>query len=148
MYEKCEVLYIVLQSLYIVLQSLYIVLQSLYIVLQSLQTCVESGKHGKQTNQNDNNVFLITVGTFDEKNEKVCFNQFSLFVVGAGRFGGKRTSDQIRPTANPPSRSPDAFIAEKTSIDQVLCSTQNSVIYHNGSYFHIKNYVYSQIANP
>lgn len=57
--------------------------------------------------------------TFDEKNEKVAFNQFSTFVVGAGKFGGKRNSDEAKPTANPPKRPPDASISEKTGIDQV-----------------------------
>lgn len=57
--------------------------------------------------------------TFDEKNEKVAFNQFSTFVVGAGKFGGKRNSDEAKPTANPPKRTPDASISEKTGIDQV-----------------------------
>lgn len=57
--------------------------------------------------------------TFDEKNEKLAFNQFSTFVVGAGKFGGKRNSDEARPTANPPKRPPDASISEKTGIDQV-----------------------------
>lgn len=57
--------------------------------------------------------------TFDEKNEKVAFNQFSTFVVGAGKFGGKRNSDEAKPTVNPPNRSPDASISEKTNVDQV-----------------------------
>lgn len=57
--------------------------------------------------------------TFDENNEKVAFNQFSTFVVGAGKFGGKRNSDEVKPTANPPKRPPDASISEKTGIDQV-----------------------------
>ena len=57
--------------------------------------------------------------TFDEKNEKLAFNQFTTFVVGAGKFGGKRNSDEARPTANPPKRPPDASISEKTGINQV-----------------------------
>ena len=57
--------------------------------------------------------------TFNEKKEKVIYNQSSTFVVGAGKFGGKRSSDKATPVANPPSRSPDNSISEKTSIDQV-----------------------------
>lgn len=57
--------------------------------------------------------------TFNEKKEKVIYNQSSTFVVGAGKFGGKRSSDKAKPVANPPSRSPDSSISEKTSIDQV-----------------------------
>lgn len=51
-------------------------------------------------------VLIVNVETFDEKNEKVAFNQFSTFVVGAGKFGGKRNSDEAKPTANPPKRPP------------------------------------------
>nr|XP_022331335.1 peroxisomal multifunctional enzyme type 2-like [Crassostrea virginica] len=63
-------------------------------------------------------VLIVNVETFDEKNEKLAFNQFTTFVVGAGKFGGKRNSDEARPTANPPKRPPDASISEKTGIDQ------------------------------
>ena len=57
--------------------------------------------------------------TFNEKKEKIAFNQSSIFVVGAGNFGGKRSSDSIIPTADPPKRNPDATMSEKTSVDQV-----------------------------
>lgn len=57
--------------------------------------------------------------TFNEKKEKVAFNQFSIFVVGAGNFGGKRTSDSIRAPVDPPKRNPDASVSQKTGIDQV-----------------------------
>ena len=57
--------------------------------------------------------------TFNEQKEKVAFNQFSTFVVGAGKFGGKRSSDSIIPTVDPPKRSPDATVSQKTSVDQV-----------------------------
>ncbi|KAK3096921.1 hypothetical protein FSP39_004769 [Pinctada imbricata] len=63
-------------------------------------------------------VIIANVETFDEQNEKVCFNQFSTFVVGAGKFGGKRTSTEAKPTMNPPQRQPDASITEQTGRDQ------------------------------
>ena len=62
---------------------------------------------------------IFPVETFNEKKEKVAFNQFSIFAVGYGNFGGKRSSDSIIPTVNPPKRSPDATVSEKTSVDQV-----------------------------
>ena len=34
----------------------------------------------------------LIVETFDESGEQICFNQFTTFAVGAGGFGGKRTS--------------------------------------------------------
>lgn len=63
-------------------------------------------------------VIIMDVETFNEKKEKVIYNQSSTFVVGAGKFGGKRSSDKAIPVANTPSRNPDNSISEKTSIDQ------------------------------
>ena len=57
--------------------------------------------------------------TFDENNEKVAFNQFSIFVVGMGKFGGKKSSPAAKAPVNPPKRQPDASIAQKTTVDQV-----------------------------
>ncbi|NWS79561.1 DHB4 enzyme, partial [Toxostoma redivivum] len=62
-------------------------------------------------------VLLIDVNTYCGK-ELVCYNQFSLFFIGAGRFGGKRTSDKAKPTAVPPKRPPDAIISDVTTVDQ------------------------------
>uniref|UniRef100_A0A8C5U590 Hydroxysteroid 17-beta dehydrogenase 4 n=1 Tax=Malurus cyaneus samueli TaxID=2593467 RepID=A0A8C5U590_9PASS len=42
-----------------------------------------------------------------------------LFIfVGAGGFGGKRTSEKAKLTANPPKRPPDAVISDVTTADQ------------------------------
>lgn len=62
-------------------------------------------------------VLLLDVHTYNE-GDLVCFNQFSLFVVGAGGFGGKRTSDKVKVTVNPPSRQPDATMTDVTSTNQ------------------------------
>ncbi|NXH80559.1 DHB4 enzyme, partial [Edolisoma coerulescens] len=62
-------------------------------------------------------VLLIDVNTYCGK-DLVCYNQFSLFFVGAGRFGGKRTSEKAKLTANPPKRPPDAVISDVTTPDQ------------------------------
>uniref|UniRef100_A0A2K5Q3V8 Hydroxysteroid 17-beta dehydrogenase 4 n=1 Tax=Cebus imitator TaxID=2715852 RepID=A0A2K5Q3V8_CEBIM len=42
-------------------------------------------------------VIIIDVYSYSEK-ELTCYNQFSLFLVGSGGFGGKRTSDKVKPT--------------------------------------------------
>ncbi|CAG5125521.1 unnamed protein product [Candidula unifasciata] len=63
-------------------------------------------------------VILYNVETFDEKNEKVAFNQFTTFAVGAGNFGGPSKSTAAVPLVDPPSRAPDAVIQQKTSVDQ------------------------------
>ncbi len=49
------------------------------------------------------------------------YNQFSLFIVGAGKFGGQRSSDnpKIKSVVSPPSRPADAIATEKTPIGQV-----------------------------
>uniref|UniRef100_A0A3B4GMQ5 Peroxisomal multifunctional enzyme type 2 n=1 Tax=Pundamilia nyererei TaxID=303518 RepID=A0A3B4GMQ5_9CICH len=51
-------------------------------------------------------------------NELVCYNQFSVFVVGAGGFGGKRSSEKAKPPVRPPKRSPDAVVIDSTTRDQ------------------------------
>ncbi|NWU46720.1 DHB4 enzyme, partial [Dromas ardeola] len=62
-------------------------------------------------------VLLIDVNTYCGK-DLVCYNQFSLFFVGAGGFGGKRTSEKAKVTVNPPKRPPDAVISDVTTNDQ------------------------------
>ncbi|GCC24539.1 peroxisomal multifunctional enzyme type 2 [Chiloscyllium punctatum] len=62
-------------------------------------------------------VILLDVNTYNGK-DLVCYNQFSIFVVGAGGFGGKRTSDKVKVTRNPPNRPPDAVMSDVTSVNQ------------------------------
>ncbi|NXN91042.1 DHB4 enzyme, partial [Rhinopomastus cyanomelas] len=62
-------------------------------------------------------VLLLDVNTYCEDN-LVCYNQFSLFFVGAGGFGGKRTSEKAKAAAYPPSRPPDAVASDVTTADQ------------------------------
>lgn len=62
-------------------------------------------------------VILLDVHTYCGK-DLICYNQFSIFIVGAGGFGGKRTSEKLKPTANPPNRAPDAILSDVTSADQ------------------------------
>ncbi|XP_071997246.1 peroxisomal multifunctional enzyme type 2 [Engystomops pustulosus] len=62
-------------------------------------------------------VILLDVNTYCGK-ELICYNQFSVFVVGAGGFGGKRSSTKAKATANPPNRPPDAVVSDVTSVDQ------------------------------
>lgn len=51
--------------------------------------------------------------------EKLSTGQISIFIVGAGGFQGKRTSQHVIPTIDPPSRNPDATVTQQTSTDQV-----------------------------
>ncbi|XP_005376607.1 PREDICTED: peroxisomal multifunctional enzyme type 2 [Chinchilla lanigera] len=50
--------------------------------------------------------------------ELICYNQISLFVVGSGGFGGKRTSEKLKVATATPSRPPDAVITDNTSLNQ------------------------------
>uniref|UniRef100_A0A8C7D5D2 Hydroxysteroid (17-beta) dehydrogenase 4 n=1 Tax=Oncorhynchus kisutch TaxID=8019 RepID=A0A8C7D5D2_ONCKI len=60
-------------------------------------------------------VILLDVHTYSGK-ELLCYNQYSLFIVGAGGFGGKRTSDKS--TVTHPNRTPDAVMTDTTTRDQ------------------------------
>ncbi|RXN28617.1 peroxisomal multifunctional enzyme type 2 [Labeo rohita] len=62
-------------------------------------------------------VILLDVHTYSGR-ELVCYNQFSVFIVGAGGFGGKRASQKAVVTVPLPDRPPDAVIVEQTSKDQ------------------------------
>ncbi|KAA0714509.1 Peroxisomal multifunctional enzyme type 2 [Triplophysa tibetana] len=62
-------------------------------------------------------VVLLEVHTYSG-HELLCYNQFSVFIVGAGGFGGKRTSEKAVATVPPPNRPPDAVIVDQTSKDQ------------------------------
>uniref|UniRef100_A0A3Q3FS15 Hydroxysteroid (17-beta) dehydrogenase 4 n=1 Tax=Labrus bergylta TaxID=56723 RepID=A0A3Q3FS15_9LABR len=62
-------------------------------------------------------IILLDVNTFNG-DELVCYNQFSVFVVGAGGFGGKRTSEKAKAALPPPNRAPDAVVIDSTTRDQ------------------------------
>ncbi|XP_053557568.1 peroxisomal multifunctional enzyme type 2 isoform X1 [Bombina bombina] len=62
-------------------------------------------------------VILLDVHTYCGK-ELICYNQFSVFVVGAGGFGGKRSSTKAKETASPPNRPPDVVASDVTTCDQ------------------------------
>lgn len=48
----------------------------------------------------------------------VCFNQFVVFAIGSGGFGGKQHSEHLKPLAATPTRAPDAIEVEKTTTSQ------------------------------
>ena len=61
---------------------------------------------------------LVNATSYDDSGEAVCFNQFSIYIGGAGGFGGKKRSEHAKPLVAIPTRSPDASIQEKTSCCQ------------------------------
>ncbi|KAM4615974.1 peroxisomal multifunctional enzyme type 2 [Polymixia lowei] len=62
-------------------------------------------------------VILLDVNTYCG-GELVCYNQWSVFVVGAGGFGGRRTSEKAKALVPPPDRAPDAVVIDATTRDQ------------------------------
>uniref|UniRef100_A0A8D3BQC6 Peroxisomal multifunctional enzyme type 2 n=1 Tax=Scophthalmus maximus TaxID=52904 RepID=A0A8D3BQC6_SCOMX len=60
---------------------------------------------------------LHIFNTYQDK-ELLCYNQFSVFVVGAGGFGGKRTSEKAKAALPAPQRAPDAVVIDSTTRDQ------------------------------
>ena len=55
---------------------------------------------------------------FDETEKLIALNQFVIFSVGSGGFGGKKVSEKQRQTVPPPQRSADQICRETTTIDQ------------------------------
>uniref|UniRef100_A0A672IVB8 Hydroxysteroid (17-beta) dehydrogenase 4 n=1 Tax=Salarias fasciatus TaxID=181472 RepID=A0A672IVB8_SALFA len=60
-------------------------------------------------------VLLLDVNTYNG-DELLCFNQFSVFVVGAGGFGGKRTSDRVKVGFPPNLRCISKLHKNRTSL--------------------------------
>lgn len=64
-------------------------------------------------------VVVSNSDSYDENGRLLVKNQSSIFVVGAGKFGGKKEPKVgVIPIAAPPKRSPDSFIEYKTTEDQ------------------------------
>ncbi|XP_006886051.1 PREDICTED: peroxisomal multifunctional enzyme type 2-like isoform X1 [Elephantulus edwardii] len=62
-------------------------------------------------------VILLDAYSYFEK-ELISYNQFSVFIVGSGGFGGKRTSDKAKVALAVPNRPPDAVLTDSTSLNQ------------------------------
>lgn len=66
-------------------------------------------------------VVILASETVDaESGKKLAYNQAALFLVGSGKFGGKKMSDnpENKTVVDPPNRPPDVSVTEKTSSDQ------------------------------
>lgn len=76
---------------------------------------------------------ILECETFDaDTGAKICYNQSSLFLVGAGKFGGKKMSDksEAKAVVDPPNRAPDIIVIEKTSSDQVcICNPECMILF-------------------
>jgi hypothetical protein len=63
-------------------------------------------------------MIYILVEMFDETDKLIALNQFVIFSVGSGGFGGKKISEQQRQTLPTPQRKADQICRETTTIDQ------------------------------
>jgi acyl dehydratase len=61
-------------------------------------------------------VIAVETRTFDEKSEPIFDNGFTIFVRGAGGFGGERGPETVK--VDPPDRAPDFTMSERTSPEQ------------------------------
>ncbi|CAG0897269.1 unnamed protein product [Darwinula stevensoni] len=63
-------------------------------------------------------LIYFNVETNDESGNRVAFNQFGVFIVGQGGFGGPRKTEKAIPIRDPPSREPDKTFSFKTGVNQ------------------------------
>jgi len=63
-------------------------------------------------------VLLVEVESRDETGDVVLLNQLSIFVVGAGGFGGARSSEHLINVSTIPPRQADVSTEYQTSVDQ------------------------------
>ena len=68
--------------------------------------------------KNPHAVVVIGCDTFDESGAKLAYNEITLFVRGAGGWGGERGPSTERNAA--PDREPDAIVEERTDPNQAL----------------------------
>ncbi|KAJ7387266.1 hypothetical protein OS493_004242 [Desmophyllum pertusum] len=90
----------------------------LYKPLPTSGTLTSKGEVGDILDKGKGALVLINVTSYDDSGEAVCFNQFSIYIGGAGGFGGKKRSEHAKPLVTIPTRAPDASIREKTSVSQ------------------------------
>lgn len=65
-------------------------------------------------------LIIAEIESYDMDGRPIFYNQFSIFVIGAGKFGGPRSSDnqRIKSIIAHPNRNPDAVVTEQTSVNQ------------------------------
>ncbi|CAF1012491.1 unnamed protein product [Rotaria sordida] len=63
-------------------------------------------------------VLIYDVEIFNENEKLIALNQFVIFSVGSGGFGGKKTSENQRKYLPAPQRKSDQICRETTNIDQ------------------------------
>lgn len=78
-----------------------------------------SGKVFDVMDKGSGAVVVTNCESYDESGRLLVKNQSSIFVVGAGKFGGKKNAiEGVVPTLPNPARAPDASVQYKTNEDQ------------------------------
>ncbi|CAF0908013.1 unnamed protein product [Adineta ricciae] len=90
----------------------------LYQPLPTSGTVTLKGKVVDVLDKGSGAVVIYDVEMFDENDTLIALNQFVIFSVGSGGFGGKKVSEHQRPTVAAPKRKPDHVCSDKTTIDQ------------------------------
>jgi 3-hydroxyacyl-CoA dehydrogenase/3a,7a,12a-trihydroxy-5b-cholest-24-enoyl-CoA hydratase len=90
----------------------------LYQPLPTSGTVTLKGKIVDVLDKGSGAVVIYDVEMFDETEKLIALNQFVIFSVGSGGFGGKKVSEQQRPALPPPQRQADQISRETTTIDQ------------------------------
>lgn len=74
-------------------------------------------------------VISVDANTYDENGKLIIYNQFVLFAVGAGNFGGEFYSKNTKLCVPKPKRNPDIIQSQETTVDQAalyrLCADLN-----------------------
>jgi len=82
-------------------------------------TLTTNGKVFDVMDKGSGAVVVTNCDSYDESGRLLIKNQSSIFVVGAGKFGGKKNpAAGVIPIAQPPNRKPDSSIQYRTSEDQ------------------------------
>ncbi len=68
------------------------------------------------------------VETEEMQGGRLAFGQYSLFVRGAGQFGGARTSEVEKVSEPLPRRAPDAIVEQRTSIEQAQSDARRAAL--------------------
>lgn len=67
--------------------------------------------------------------SYDPSGKLIVKNQLSVFIVGAGNFGGKsQASDAVKPAIPAPNRPCDASIKYTTTVDQAALYRYDRII--------------------
>ncbi|CAF2703141.1 unnamed protein product [Rotaria sp. Silwood2] len=90
----------------------------LFEPLPTSGTVILKGKLVDVLDKGSGAIIIFDVEMYNEKEKLIALNQFVIFSVGSGGFGGKKTSENQRKSLPAPQRKSDQICRETTNIDQ------------------------------